>query len=80
MYNFNGKYNTINFLHAAPFNLVEDTHEKSFNWGYFNTWPVLMAITIGESHKTPHHTQVVHNITSHQGVQVIDTDTKSSKI
>ena len=39
----NDKENTIKYLHAAAFSPVQDTHKKTVKYGYFNTWPGIMA-------------------------------------
>ena len=38
LHQVNGKENTIKYLHAAAFILVQDTCAKAVNRGYFDTW------------------------------------------
>ena len=39
LHQVNVKENSIKYLHAAAFSLVQDTCSKDVNRGYFNTWP-----------------------------------------
>ena len=51
LHQVNDKENSIKYLHAAAFSLVQDTWGKSVNRGYFNTWPGLTAKDIHNTTK-----------------------------
>ena len=52
------KKDSIKYLHAATLRPLQDIWEKSVNWGYFNTWPVLTAKDINNMPKADYTIKV----------------------